>query len=689
MIKANTKSVIFCGLILSLNGCALINPGNSNKTEPLEVSPSFIKNDNKDEYIQDQIEGKSESEVESSFEVLAKSNQETAKLGLELAKEFDQKAKYKLAINAMPLNEFVHYAFGELLGVSYVVDSAVKSNKTSVTLEIKNDVSAQEVFKLSSQVLANNGVSIQRSEGVYFISPLPKKGMKSDKAFGFGRTEQSVPLSSGAISHTVPLKYKATNNIRAAVSSLVEAKVYLNEEDGLLTIDGNREQVLRALSLVEIFDSKLLYNKSVAIVGFKYIDSNTFINKSTELLRQDGISTNYDNLKSANVNFIPIEHLGQVVVFANSEEILERVRYWSIVIDKPATGSEQSFYIYHPQFARASDLGASLTPLINAKQRVNSVQTQSTGGTSAPLASQNQNTTPSTSSQSSLITGDKMNMVVDERANALIFHSTGKHYQELLPIIRKLDVMPKQVMMEVVIAEVNLTGSFSKGVEYAIRNGSAGNKTNTFSFDGEGGFSYSIVGLNGNFNINLNQTDGMINVLSRPTLVVRDGVSATINVGNDIPTVGATTSDPISGDRETTTIQYRKTGVDLSVTPTINAQGTVIMTISQNISNVSTSGPSLSGSPSVFERRISTEVVAGDGETVMLGGLISDNYNTSSNSIPLLGDIPVLGHMFRTDGSEQDKTELVVLVTPKIVKSSEDWKMITESFKKGLQNLKF
>ena len=170
---------------------------------------------------------------------------------------------------------------------------------------------------------------------------------------------------------------------------------------------------------------------------------------------------------------------------------------------------------------------------------------------------------------------------------------------------------------------------------------------------------------------------------------MRDGVSANISVGDNIPTIGSTTSDPISGDRETTSIEYRKTGVDLTVVPTVNAQGTIIMEIQQNISNESPDGSSVNGTPAIFERTISTEVVAGDGQSVILGGVISENNSTNSNSVPLLGSIPVLGHLFRTDSSSQDKTELVVLVTPKIVHNLEDWQRVKTSFLDGLENVRF
>ena len=130
-----------------------------------------------------------------------------------------------------------------------------------------------------------------------------------------------------------------------------------------------------------------------------------------------------------------------------------------------------------------------------------------------------------------------------------------------------------------------------------------------------------------------------------------------------------------------------KTGIDLTVTPTINAQGTVIMTIEQNISNISPDGVDVSGSPSIFERKISTEVVAGDGQTVLLGGLISENKSSNANEIPILGTLPIVGHLFRSDADSSDKTELVILVTPKIINNASDWGRIQQSFIDGLENI--
>lgn len=689
-------------LSILLTSCTntLMNPDSQTTPEKIELKTSFLETQGVKTYLdEDQLQEDEKSEGSFTRLTSINGNNQGFKLEVDLSNEFDSKTKHQVSVNELPLNDFLHYALGELLNVSYLIEPSVKSNDSPVTLELKEAVSSKRLFQLIQQIVNQHNITIDLSESVFYVHPIAKKGSKSGLAFGYGRNESDVPSVSSDIIQMVPLKFGTKGTLKRLITSLVDAKVTVDSQQGFLSIQGKRQQIIRALSLVQLLDSNSIHNKAVALLSFSYIDSQTFIDKVTELLAQEGIGASRTLNNSINVQFVPIEHLGQVVVFASADEIISRVEYWSKQLDKPATGSEQSFYIYHPKYARAADLGESLSPLLSSQQgnRLGSRNASVNNTTNAANNSnqnRSQNNTQKTNNQSTggasvTIEGDNLRLVVDERSNSLIFYSTGKFYKELLPIIKKLDIMPKQVMLEVVIAEVKLTGSFAKGVDFAIENGSLGDTTNKVSFDSEGGFGYSVVGFNGNINVNFKQTDGLINVLSRPTILVRDGVAASISVGDDIPTVGSTTSDPINGERETTTIQYRKTGIDLVVTPTINAQGTVIMTIEQNISNVSINGATISGTPSIFERKLSTEVVAGDGQTVMLGGLISENSNTNASSVPWLGSLPLIGHLFRSDSESSDKTELVVLVTPKIIHNINEWERIQNSFIKGLENIKF
>lgn len=703
MTRSNLHILFPIFFALTLPACStLFAPNKAQQAQPVNVGDSYLNGDNTAKQSSSKVANSSQEETDqqSAFTRLnPNSSKKSAQLNLDIANYFNNKNTYQVSANALPLNEFLHYTLGELLNVSYLIEPSIKAKTTPVTLELKEKVSAKRLFQLVQQVLEQNSARVQLNDNVFYIYPQPKQGSNSDSAFGFGRKPSDVPNVADNIVQLVPVKYQSVEGLQRMVGDLVDAKVTANRAQGFLSIQGAKEQIIRALSLIELLDSPLLYNKSTAIISFRYIDTETFILKVTELLAQEGISTNLNAKRDApSASFIPLEHLGKVVVFASAEEILNRIEYWAKLLDKPASGSEQSFYIYHPKYARASDLGASLAPLLGANGFGGTANSQKLNTQNQGI--NNQNTQQNSQSQVGLsrtdggkkaftVQGEDIRLVVDERANALIFYSSGKHYQELQPIIKKLDIMPKQIMMEVVIAEVKLTGSFAKGVQFALKNGASGKKNETFNFKSKGGFSYSIVGLPGSLNVNLNQTDGLVNVLSRPTLLVRDGVSANISVGDDIPTIGSTTSDPINGERQTTNIEYRKTGVRLQVTPTINAQGTVIMSIAQSISNVSPTSKGAGGTPAIFERSINTEVVAGNGETVMLGGLISQSKDNNATSVPVMGNLPVVGHLFRSDTENVDKTELVVLVTPKIVSNKDDWQRVKESFIKGLEYLKF
>lgn len=691
MIKqAKLNIVLGVSIALMATGCAsIIDPSKSVEVKTVNVADSYLNEPTKAMQNNAEPEVKAPTKDENTFErVHNLKNGQSLTLEVDLSKQFDSNKMYQVSVNALPLNDFIHYALGELLEVSYLIEPSIKAKNTPVTLELKEQVTAQRLFQLVQEVFVQNKVTITLNDGIFYIFPADPKGSKSDVAFGFGREASSVPNVASDIIQLVPTKYGVSTGLRSAVAGLVDAQVSIDPAQGLVTIKGKREQILRAISLIQLIDSAAMNKKALALMTFNYIDSQTFITKAKELLELEGISVASSRSTSSSVHFIPIEHLGQVVVFASADEIINRVEYWQKQLDKPATGAEQSFYIYHPKYARASDIGQSLAPLLGGSFNSNKSKTAT-----APLGASTSDTAPkptATTNTVQSIDGDGIRLVVDERANALIFYSSGQYYQELQPILNQLDIMPKQVMMEVVIAEVKLTGSFSKGVQYAIQSGAATGRTENINFntDGKGAFTYSIVGLPGNISVNLSQSDGLVNVLSRPTLLVRDGVAASISVGDDIPTIGSTTTNPLNSERETTTIEYRKTGVDLTVTPTINAQGTVIMTIQQSISNVSdTSGAS--SNPSFFERTLSTEVVAGNGQTVMLGGLISENKSNGASSVPFFGSLPVLGHLFRSDTSSSDKTELVILVTPKIVQNTDDWQRVKQSFIQGLENLTF
>jgi general secretion pathway protein D len=290
------------------------------------------------------------------------------------------------------------------------------------------------------------------------------------------------------------------------------------------------------------------------------------------------------------------------------------------------------------------------------------------------------------------IHGEGLTLSVDPRSNTLIFYTTGTRYQSLLPVIRRLDVPPKQILLEATIAEVTLSGQFAHGVEFAFNDGKWKGGTASSAGGGlglpSGGLALNYIrNIADNVRIQLSADNSLVNILSNPTLVVRDGVQATIDIGNDVPTVGATATDPILSTRTVTSVLYRRTGLSLQVRPTINAEGLVVLEIAQTLSETTNGSSGVSGAPIFFERNVNTEVVARSGQPVLLAGLISEQHNRNSTYFPGLAKIPGLGWLFSSDTKSHDKTELVVLITPRVIENPDEWAGILDRLRDSMQSL--
>ncbi|MFH1295684.1 MAG: type II secretion system protein GspD, partial [Bacteroidota bacterium] len=270
---------------------------------------------------------------------------------------------------------------------------------------------------------------------------------------------------------------------------------------------------------------------------------------------------------------------------------------------------------------------------------------------------------------------------VDGNRNALIIYATPKKYNSLESLLKKLDVMPVQVLIEASVAEVTLTDTLQYGLEWFLKNN---DKKQTSIFQtlgglglGSGGLDASLITDSEKFQMLINALaqEDMVKILSSPRVTVRDGKSASIIVGTEVPvtTSEATTSEVTEEGSSgiIRSVQYRSTGVSLQVTPSVHAKGVVTLEITQEVSEAQSNTTSDISSPMILNRTITTEVVAGDGQTVLLGGLIKENKSETVTRIPLLGSIPILGHLFKTTSKGSDRTELVIMITPHIIRNTQ------------------
>jgi general secretion pathway protein D len=676
-MNRNKYFLISLALIL-LTSCA------SQTKEPVQAGNSYLQG--KENILNVEAASETLDEVQANnagFNYLTQYNSDVSpsEKSKDLVKNFSDTEMVRIAADDLPLKEFLHYVFGELLGGSYILGDEAQKDNSGITLNINDQISKRKLFELAEELLFQRKYVIRFDDGIYYIHKAEGAGAQGDIAYGYGSVRNDVPNTSLDIVQMVALIYGLPTSLAQTLRTLTKVQASPDFERNAILLQGKRRDILRGLEFVNLMDQPKFQGRHIGSYQTNFISVDELIENLTKLLKQEGISFSAGEQNDAAISVVALDRITTMVIFANDAKLIERVAYWAEQLDKPASGSELQYFVFHPNFSRASDLGESILQLLSG-------QSSQPLSNSTSAAQQNQDS-KTTQAKKVSFSSEDMSLVVDSRSNSLIFHTTGEQYKKIHPLIKRLDVLPKQVMLEVMIAEVTLTDEFKQGVEFAFSDGNYGLSTKgAFFGDGFGGLSYLLQGAKGQVALNLFQSNSLVDIISRPSLVVRDGVQANISVGTDIPVVGQTTGDPINSDRQTTSIEYRKTGVELEVTPTVNAQGFVIMEINQKISTETDSGgTTVGGNPALFERSIKTEVVAESGQTVVLGGLISENRSNKDTKVPFFGDLPLLGDLFKAKTKKGDKTELVVLVTPRIIESAEEWEDIKSKFSNELKKI--
>lgn len=301
--------------------------------------------------------------------------------------------------------------------------------------------------------------------------------------------------------------------------------------------------------------------------------------------------------------------------------------------------------------------------------------------------------------------GNNIKIVADPSNNALIIMAKAQDYRDIELVIKQLDIMPLQVLIDATIVEVALKDQLQYGLRWFFTHQDANNQTAGFATLGSvigtaassGGFTYALYSVSKNLQLELNAlaAQNKINVLSAPSLMVLNNQQATIKVGDQVPILSAATAYPsgatgTSGVLGTQSIQYKDTGVLLDVRPRVNAGGLVSMEISQAVDNVKNQGAaSASGinSPTISQRKIQSTVAVKSGETIVLGGLIVENVDNAITGIPLLSQLPWLGPLFGSTSKDLARTELIVMMTPRVVENSASSEQITNEFRRRLSGL--
>ncbi|HIP11358.1 MAG TPA: hypothetical protein EYG73_01435 [Arcobacter sp.] len=586
-------------------------------------------------------------------------------------KHFDKK-KVKLSIEEMPLNKFLHLIFAKVLQVDYILDKNVQNNKQPVSINIKEEISKQRLFSIVSNVLDEFNIIIDVETDIFYIKESTRRAVESVHKIYLGSSVPKGVDDNEIIYMMRPYFYN--NNLNKHTIFVKEyflskkGSIVIDSYENLIKIQDKVKNIKKALEFYSFIDQPTMRNKSMKLVRMTHMDVNEFIEQLEPIIKNYGILISKD-LRSSGLQFVPIKHINAFLVLSDKESWINTVLFWKNKLDilEKKTSIDSEFFVYKPLNRKAEEL----VKVIQQFSEAYSLDQNKTGDED--------------SSKSSKST---FNVVLDEERNNIIIYTSKQQYINIERMLRRLDTLPKQVLIEVTIAEITLRDSLQFGLEWFLKNTADKYGYNLTALgSGSAGILGNIFSISGNFGATFNALaeKKYVNVLSNPKLLVLNNHTANINIGNQIPIITSQASAADLGEGGGATpsilqnIQYRSTGITLDVSPTINSEGYLTLNINQTVSNAQKNTTSDISSPIIFNRSLTTDVILKSGETVILGGLITEDKSRDETKIPFLADIPILGKLFSTAGDSIDKTELVILVKPTIISNSADAAIVTEA----------
>ncbi|AUM00950.1 type II secretion system protein GspD [Rhodocyclaceae bacterium] len=635
--------------------------------------------------------------------------------------------RVSLRFEQAPVTDVVHAILGDILKVPYSINQPIGG---SITLHTHSDLPRDQVFAVFESALQANGLLVVRdAAGVYHVGrPETMRGV----APAFTNTST---LSAGQSMVIVPLQYVGAAEMADILKPIAapEAFVRIDSFRNLLVLAGSRGQLDSWLEIINTFDIDILQGMSLGLFPLQYstiaeveaglravlAGTGTTLGAGAPTGGQSAsggsqkVSPNSAQAAGQNaslqlpspiagvVRVVGIERLNALLVITPRAHYLDIARDWIAKLDKPRTGgSESQLYVYPVQNGTAKHLAGLLTAIFGGETQTSTSSAQRAQRSVAPglgslsiggRATQVAQSTGSANTTGALDEGftqtvidGSIRVVADERNNALLLYAPPSEYRKIEAALKRLDVAPTQVLIEASIVEITLTDELRYGLQWYFNDthGSWSGRGQLTSGNTNAigpvnpGFSYSIVNAAGEVRAVLSALaeKSLVNVISSPSVLVQDNHTATIQVGDQQPIRSATTVT--DGGTTTSSIQYKDTGVALAVTPSVNAGGMVSMDVQQAVTDVG-QVDSATGQRSFLQRQFSSRVTVRSGETVVLGGLIRDNSARGKQGVPLLQDIPVLGNLFATTTNNGTRTELLVMITPRVVRSDEELRTVT------------
>jgi general secretion pathway protein D len=613
---------------------------------------------------------------------------------------FDRAGDITLDFVNADVRDVVKSVLGDLLKLNYTIDPAVQG---TVTLETNRPIGRSAVLPALENALRLAGVAVIEASGEYRVVPI---GNAARSGAASGPAAAATP---GFGIRIVPLRYVSAADMQRALEPLIPQGgiLRIDAARNLLVIAGTEAELSNMLDDIATFDVDYLAGLSFGLFPLKNVNAKTIVGELNHILGEENSPV------AGLVRLIPIERLNAVLASSIQPRYLDRVEEWIERLDRDGVSSEQQIFVYHVQHGRAADLANVLTKVLHGGEAGASASRGGTGaagsgrmpggekpaeaaapataGTAPASASPNPAGDEGVGAQPAGGIGEaSLRITADEINNSLLILATQQQYRIIEATLKKLDILPLQVLIEASIAEVTLTDDLQYGMQYYFK---THNNQFTLSTAASGtvgaifpGFNYIYSsGQNIEVVLQLLKTLTTVRVLSSPTLMVRNNETARLQVGDQVPiATQSAVSTQTTGAPVVNTIEYHDTGIILQVTPRVNAGGLVLLDISQEVSEVAQTTSSSIDSPTIQQRKVTSSVAVSDGDTIALAGLISDSRTDTGSGIPFLKDIPVLGILFGTTDHSVSRTELVALITPHVVASRQAAMDLTEELKRKL-----
>jgi len=613
------------------------------------------------------------------------------------------------------------------LKMNYIIDPGVKG---VVNINTLGDLRQEDLLPLLQSILRANGAAAVQSGSFWRIVPI-KEAPRVPLPLTQDPTGATLPADDRMVMNVIALRYVAAGDMSKILSSyLSEAGHIVTHEPGnILLITDTSRSMKRLMELVNIFDTETLVQQRLRLIPVENSQARDLVKDLQEIFRAYALSE-----KTAAVRFIAIDRMNSILAVASNPGVFQQVQEWVEKLDKPVRRTGMQNFVYKVENSSAENMAFVLSSLYGTARSARAAGGAAPGMTPfGGVGAGGAGGMPPTGAAPGMPGGQApggapgrpseapaevsieptpggmfqspVKIVPDPINNVLIIQATAQDYEMLRPTLKELDILPRQVLIEAKVYEVTLSGALAFGVEAFLRQ-----RTNVdrrpvgqfslgpaegFGNPGLSGAAGLLVGRARELMVFLNAQEnrGRTRVLSAPTVLASDNLAARIQVGAEVPIL---TSQGVAAGAQaggssifTNTVQQRDTGVILSVTPRINSSGLVTLQISQEVSSpqAAPAGAAIQ-SPSIQKRSISTQAIVQDGETIALGGIISESRVVSRNHVPLLGDIPVLGILFGSTSYSTARTELIILLTPRVIQDLDSARDATFEFRAKLKELR-